>query len=497
MGNANSAEGPGGSRDRKDEFFKDHKQIKKPFSKQDGKDKKGSSAVGKTYIAYYDYAARSIKELSFRAQDKFEVIDCPDNHWWKVIALTNNHEGFIPSAYIVDSNSLLSKAWYFDKCKRREAESALVLNKNLEGSFLIRESETMKGQYSLSIKLGNTVKHYRIRYDKNKHFFVSKQKSFPTLESLADYYQQTCIGKTGVKLSEPCARELIYEPVTPSLAFSTIDQWELDRNQIYLEKEIGSGNFGEVYYGSWDGRVTVAVKTLKQGAMEPEAFMEEAIIMKKLFHKNLVQLLGVCTVGEPMYIVTEYMPNGSLQDYLRKNKDIEFHVLMNMAAQVASGMAYIEAKQYVHRDLAARNVLVGQNNIVKVADFGLSRLIDEGFYKTKSTLFPIKWTAPEACTHKLFTIKSDVWSFGILAYEIFTNGGEPYPNMTNNDALRSVLGGYRMPRPKGCEQYIYDVMLETWNKDPEARPTFETLQWKLDEHFTLDGSEYVQESVYE
>ncbi|CAL4139588.1 unnamed protein product, partial [Meganyctiphanes norvegica] len=113
----------------------------------------------------------------------------------------------------------------------------------------------MEGQYSLSIKLGNTVKHYRIRYDKNKNFFVSKQISFPTLESLVDYYQQACIGKTGVKLSEPCARELIYEPSAPSLDFSTIDQWELDRYQINFQKEIGSGNFGEVYYGSWDGRI--------------------------------------------------------------------------------------------------------------------------------------------------------------------------------------------------------------------------------------------------
>ncbi|CAL4060309.1 unnamed protein product [Meganyctiphanes norvegica] len=455
------------------------------------------SAVGKIYVALYGYDKRSLNELSFNSQDTFEVIECPDNDWWKVKSTSTHHEGYIPASFIVDSTSLLSKPWYFNNCKRREAESALVLSQNTEGSFLIRESETRESEYSLSIRFDDSVKHFRIHKNNDGAIYISSYQTFSSFDSLVAYYKDASIGQHYL-LCEPCAKNLIYAPTVPSLTYGTNDQWELDRDKIQLDQQIGSGNFGVVHKGTWDGTVTVAVKTLKIDAMQQEEFLIESQIMKKLgFHKNLVQLLGVCTMEEPMYIVTEFMTHGSLLEYLRETEGIEFHVLMNMAAQVASGMAHIEIKKYIHRDLAARNVLVGENNIVKVADFGLSRLIDEGIYISKSTNIPIKWTAPEACTAKQFTIKSDVWSFGILLFEIFTKGGNPYPGMSNEEVLKQVIDGYRMSRPHGCEEYIYNIMLETWNKTPKERPTFETLQWKLDQHFTLDGSEYVAEEDIE
>ena len=204
------------------------------------------------------------------------------------------------------------------------------------------------------------------------------------------------------------------------------------------------------------------------------------------------------------------MKNGSLLEYLQgKGRTLKLPQLIDMAAQIASGMAYLETQNYIHRDLAARNVLVGENNIVKIADFGLARLIKEDEYEARvGARFPIKWTAPEAANYSKFSIKSDVWSFGILLTELVTYGRIPYPGgfpllfellsmnhltfsgMTNAEVLLQVEHGYRMQAPQGCPSQLYDIMTECWLKDPMKRPTFETLQWKLEDFYTLSDSEY-------
>ena len=177
------------------------------------------------------------------------------------------------------------------------------------------------------------------------------------------------------------------------------------------------------------------------------------------------------------------MCNGSLLDYLRKSEgqQLQIPVLIDMAAQVASGMAYIELQSYIHRDLAARNILVGENYLCKVADFGLAGLIEDSMYTAREgAKFPINWTAPEAALYALFTIKSDIWSFGILLTEIITKGRKPYPGMTN--AFAQVERGYRMPIPPGCPQPLYQIMLQCWSKDPNSRPTFEYLRDTLEDY---------------
>ncbi|KHN71163.1 Tyrosine-protein kinase isoform SRK4, partial [Toxocara canis] len=232
------------------------------------------------------------------------------------------------------------------------------------------------------------------------------------------------------KLTFPVPR---IAPVRPELSHETRDNWEIPREQIRLVNKVGSGNFGHVWRGYWQDVVEVAVKTMKPGAMSAEAFLSEAQTMKKFDHPNLVKLYAVCTKEEPFYIITEYMVNGCLLHYLQNDgKDLPQKALLDMCAQVASGMMYLEAKKLVHRDLAARNVLVGDEIngvlIVKVADFGLARWLREGnIYEAKAgAKFPIKWTAPEAATFGNFTIKSDVWSYGILVFEIITHGETPY-----------------------------------------------------------------------
>merc|ERR1719481_2425840 len=154
-------------------------------------------------------------------------------------------------------------------------------------------------------------------------------------------------------------------------------------------------------------------------------------------------------------------------------------------------MAYLEEQKYIHRDLATRNVLVAQRNQVKLADFGLARLAKEGNYRARQgQRFPIKWTAPEAVNFCKFSIKSDVWSFGILLTELVTYGRIPYPGLSNSEVLHQVEHGYRMQAPQGCPPSLYDIMLECWHKDPIKRPTFETLQWKLEDFFTMSDSEH-------
>jgi fyn-related kinase len=229
---------------------------------------------------------------------------------------------------------------------------------------------------------------------------------------------------------------------------------------------LGSGRSGEVYNGFWNKKTLVAIKTLKANSADVDQFLEEAQVMKSLVHPKLVQLYGVCTVGKPMLIVTELMKNGALLEYLQTDvgRKLSIYLLVDMAAQVADGMAFLERENFIHRDLAARNILVGEDNIVKIADFKLARAIPDGTYEAHNgTKFPVKWTAPEAMNYLRYTIKSDVWSFGILLTELVTYGRIPYPGMGNAEVVKLLENGYRMERPTNCPEGLYELMLQCWD----------------------------------
>ncbi|ESO85259.1 hypothetical protein LOTGIDRAFT_130675 [Lottia gigantea] len=289
------------------------------------------------------------------------------------------------------------------------------------------------------------------------------------------------------RLKYPCPKP---KPVTEDLSINTRDEWEIPRETLSFGKRLGAGQFGEVWLGKYMNSTIVAIKTLQVGAMSSAAFLAEAQIMKKCRHDKLVRLYAVCTKEEPIYIVTELMSNGALLNYLRDgSKNLDLQTLIDMAAQIASGMSYLEERKFIHRDLAARNILVGENNEVKVADFGLAKIIDEESNPTNDAEVPIKWTAPEAALYRKFTTKSDVWSYGILFVELMTKGEIPYPGMGNGEVLEKIKGGYRMPKPTDCPEAAFEMVLKCWDEDPENRPSFENV-------FNFFENYYISEEPY-
>ncbi|EDQ93146.1 uncharacterized protein MONBRDRAFT_14040, partial [Monosiga brevicollis MX1] len=244
---------------------------------------------------------------------------------------------------------------------------------------------------------------------------------------------------------------------------------------------LGEGAFGEVFKAYYREPGTnarlVAVKTLKTGAAyeDRQEFLDEVHLMKELNgHPNVLGIIGHCLLDEPYLLLVELCMHGNLRDLLRasrassSNMQFEFEQLRKFSMQICSGMAHLHQQGILHRDLAARNVLVSKGLHCKVADFGMSRQHDE--YRTTATRLPIKWMDIQSLADRIYTTKSDVWSFGVTCFEIFSLGGTPYPTYSNGQMLDLLRSGYRMPKPSQANQAIYDIMLLTWQEDPDHRP---------------------------
>ncbi|XP_031661442.1 ephrin type-A receptor 3 isoform X1 [Oncorhynchus kisutch] len=273
---------------------------------------------------------------------------------------------------------------------------------------------------------------------------------------------------------------------------------ELDASCIAIDKVVGAGEFGEVCSGRLrlpsKKEICVAIKTLKAGYTDKQRrdFLSEASIMGQFDHPNIIRLEGVVTRSKPVMIVTEYMENGSLDSFLKKH-DAQFTgiQLVGMLRGIASGMRYLSDMGYVHRDLAARNILVNSNLVCKVSDFGLSRVLEddpEAAYTTRGGKIPIRWTAPEAISYRKFTSASDAWSYGIVLWEVMSYGERPYWEMSNQDVIKAVDEGYRLPPPMDCPAALYQLMLDCWQKERNNRPKFEQIVSILDKLIRNPGS---------
>lgn len=288
------------------------------------------------------------------------------------------------------------------------------------------------------------------------------------------------------------------------------ERWEIDRENINFVGVLGEGAFGRVMKAEIIGlpsmpfKFNVAVKMLKEDATDHELadLVSEMEVMKTIGkHKNIINLIGACTQGGPLYVVVEYASNGNLRQFLRERRPTKEYSttltlvdLVSFGYQVVRGMEYLSLKKCIHRDLAARNILVGEENTLKIADFGLARDIHQVDYYRKTTdgRLPVKWMALEALFDRVYTTQSDVWAFGILLWEIVTFGGSPYPGVPIENLFELLKLGYRMDKPINCPNNMYEIMLKCWQESPSKRPTFTELVKEFDAMLvSLSDKEYI------
>nr|XP_013816572.1 PREDICTED: muscle, skeletal receptor tyrosine-protein kinase isoform X2 [Apteryx mantelli mantelli] len=282
---------------------------------------------------------------------------------------------------------------------------------------------------------------------------------------------------------------------------------EYPRNNIEYVRDIGEGAFGRVFQARAPGLLPyepftmVAVKMLKEEAsadMQAD-FQREAALMAEFDNPNIVKLLGVCAVGKPMCLLFEYMAYGDLNEYLRDRSPRNLCSLVHgsldtrlrlsnplalcctsqlcIAKQVAAGMAYLSERKFVHRDLATRNCLVGENMVVKIADFGLSRnMYSADYYKAnENDAIPIRWMPPESIFYNRYTTESDVWAYGVVLWEIFSYGMQPYYGMAHEEVIYYVRDGNVLSCPDNCPLELYNLMRLCWSKLPSDRPSFASI----------------------
>ncbi|XP_028026650.1 tyrosine-protein kinase CSK-like isoform X2 [Bombyx mandarina] len=420
--------------------------------------------------------------------------------------------------------------WHHGAISRERAEA--LLSGSPDGVFLVRESTNFPGDHTLCVRFRGRVEHYRVKWatapdNQNQRLTIDDEEFFDNMTDLIHHYLQDadglctklvrCLPKATANGTNnngapqqqypPHPQQPPPYPPTPSVpsalaaghfphayvapAASTdqtdgtlqsqsfVDaRWKIDERDLEIRENIGKGEFGDVMLGILNGTQKVAVKILKDREAASK-FRAEASVMASLKHENLVRLLGlVFTSSGGTCLVTEHCAQGSLLDYLRSRGRHYVTQLnqINFAFDACCGMEYLERQRVVHRDLAARNVLISAEGTAKVADFGLARagaaLEDPAEAARLQAKLPIKWTAPEALKYNKFSNKSDMWSFGILLWEIYSFGRVPYPRIPLAEVVRHVERGYRMEAPEGCPPGPYELMRAAWHADPASRPTF-------------------------
>ncbi|XP_028165205.1 tyrosine-protein kinase CSK-like isoform X1 [Ostrinia furnacalis] len=427
--------------------------------------------------------------------------------------------------------------WHHGAISRERAEA--LLSGSPDGVFLVRESTNFPGDHTLCVRFRGRVEHYRVKWatapdTQNQRLTIDDEEFFDTMTDLIHHYLQDadglctklvrCLPKATPNGANnngsmqppypPHPQQPPPYPPTPSVSsalssghfqhtYSTqapapdqtdgalqpqkfVDaRWRIDERDLEIRENIGKGEFGDVMLGILNGTQKVAVKILKDREAASK-FRAEASVMASLKHENLVRLLGlVFSASGSTCIVTEHCAQGSLLDYLRSRGRHYVTQLnqINFAYDACCGMEYLERQRVVHRDLAARNVLISQEGTAKVADFGLARpdagQDDPADAQRLQAKLPIKWTAPEALKYNKFSNKSDMWSFGILLWEIYSFGRVPYPRIPLAEVVRHVERGYRMEAPEGCPGGPYEVMRAAWHADPAQRPTFAATRLRL------------------
>lgn len=352
-------------------------------------------------------------------------------------------------------------------------------------------------------------------------FYTPGSNTTATTVPLYDHPPSTgTLGHSNASAPGACIDNPTYGFLRPE---DDLTEWTFPRSNLERLDKIGEGQFGEVwrYVARRRGGMEdiVAVKQLKNraglGNRERLELIAEIEIMKSVnHHPNVIKLLHYC-VDEcgPILLIMEYARHGKLQTYLRKCREprkiclspgevksrpsITSKELLKFTYHVAKGMEYVTAQGIVHRDLASRNILVSEDRVCKVADFGFARRVNDecAYERTTTTPVPVKWMAPEALTGNRFTSKSDVFSFGILMWEIVTLGATPYEQLTSEGVYKKVTTGGRLERPPHCKEEFYNLMAHCWLHDPVQRPTFKEIACQL-EKLILSDNDYIELDQY-
>ncbi|KAI4899946.1 hypothetical protein NFI96_025633, partial [Prochilodus magdalenae] len=427
-------------------------------------------------VALYDFTASETSDLNLRQGEVYTILHKQDQLWWRAQDKDGN-KGFIPSNYVTGTDNIEANEWYCKNINRSEAET-LLRQADKDGGFIVRDSSQPNSYtvslYTKALSPGmGEVRHYQVKRTDAGKFFLAENYVFSSIPDVIRYHQHNAAGLV-TRLRFPVGP---MGKCLPATAGFSSDKWEINPSELTFMKELGSGQFGVVKLGKWRALCTVAIKIINEGAMSEDDFLEEAKIMTRLCHPKLVQLYGVCTVQRPICIVTELMEKGSLLQVLHSSADtLHGGRLLTMCQDVCEGMQYLEDNKFIHRDLAARNCLVNERNVVKVCDFGMTRyVLDNQYTSSMGAKFPVRWSPPEVLHYQKYSSKSDVWSFGVLMWEVFSEGRTPFGNRSNADVVEEVTQGGRLYRPQKCPQSIYNIMFQCWHERPQGRPSFSDL----------------------
>ncbi|XP_034713207.1 tyrosine-protein kinase TXK [Etheostoma cragini] len=430
----------------------DRSRKKLPPPPPDEEDGEGSGLL--SVVAMYDFTAKEDTDLTLKQGEEYVILHKQDQLWWRAQDKHGN-KGFIPSNYVTEKNNIEANSWYCKNITRTEAEQ-LLRQEDKEGGFMVRES-SQQGVYTVSVytktlSSNGDIRHYQIKICDTGGFFLAEKHTFNSIPDVIRYHEHNAAGLvTRLRYAVgPMGR-----CVPATSGFSSANS----------QSEVLSHSLKEPDLGTL--LVSVCVCVCVCVCVPP----------RRLCHPKLVQLYGVCLQQRPLLIVAEFMGNGCLLNFLRKqSRALRDAWLLSMCQDVCEGMAYLEGQSFIHRDLAARNCLVNEHNVVKVCDFGMTRyVLDNQYTSSNGTKFPVKWSPPEVLHYSKYSSKSDVWSFGVVMWEIYSEGRTPFENLSNLDVVNEITRGVRLYRPHRASQPLYAIMYRCWHEKPQGRPSFSEL----------------------
>eukprot|EP00055_Hartaetosiga_balthica_P003288 m.7251 g.7251 ORF g.7251 m.7251 type:complete len:701 (-) comp2741_c0_seq1:158-2260(-) len=439
-----------------------------------------------TCIALYPLKAEEEDELEFNRGDIMVIMKgakLPNDKWRKMHHVKSGRIGLVPLNYVrrIVQRQVELESWYHGQLSSNEGERILLCRK---GQFLIRESTNEPHYQVLMIKTKTSIRQYKIFTSEEGMYYISVETKFSTLQELVEHYKVVaeCLCN---KLTVPIQKEI------GELA------WKVERDSFLLLKEIGkSHRFSDVivWKGCFHDKTHILVKkTPKVDILTMKKLAYQAKILKSLHDVHILRYYGFCTDMEFQNFIFEYMAHGCLLKYLQVEKtSIKHKDMAMMGNQIAKGLAYLEKNRCIHRDLCARHIFVGIDNLCKIGGFELAiitneynyeQFIREETYKIEDDLhFQTKWLAPEAENRGKFTSKSDVWSFGVLFWEMVSYGQPPFPDVTDLDIAKKIARGLRLQPPPNCPAAFKAIMSNCWKEKPEERPTPEALGFAFEDY---------------